>query len=55
VLSLEAEHGRVSSTAVREGGRLDWMVEEAAAFDRLSGAWSDPARYARWAADRAGA
>lgn len=40
--------GDVSSTGVR-GGRHDWMLPEAADFDRRSGAWSDPQRYLRWA------
>jgi phosphopantetheine adenylyltransferase len=40
--------GTVSSSGVR-AGRHDWMVPEAADFDGRSGAWSDPARYLRWA------
>ena len=40
----------VSSTAVR-AGRREWMAPEAAAFDEATGAWSDPARYARWRAE----
>ena len=43
-LELDPSHGEVSSTAVR-GGRREWMLPEAASFDRLTGAWSDPARY----------
>ncbi len=43
-LVLDADHGHVSSTAVREG-RLDLMLPEAAAFDAATGAWTDPARY----------
>lgn len=53
-LEIAAEHGAVSSTAVRNG-RREWMAPEAAAFDAETGAWSDPGRYARWRADRAGA
>ena len=45
VLQVDAGHGPVSSTLVR-AGRTEWMVEEAARFDRLTGAWTDPARYA---------
>ena len=47
VLDVAAAHSEVSSTAVRSG-RREWMAPEAAAFDDESGAWSDPARYARW-------
>lgn len=36
----------VSSTAAREG-RHDWMAAPARAFDRRTGAWSDPDRYLR--------
>ncbi len=43
VLDVDAAHGAVSSTAVR-AGRLDWMVDEAAAYDRETGAWTDPER-----------
>jgi hypothetical protein len=44
VLEVPVDHGLVSSTGVRSG-RLDWMAPEAAAFDRETGAWSDPCRY----------
>lgn len=44
---LPNHHGTVSSTAVR-GGRREWMVSEAVAFDDRTGAWSDPDRYQRW-------
>jgi hypothetical protein len=44
VLDLGDEHAHVSSSAVRDG-RLDLMVSEAAAFDAVTGAWSDAARY----------
>jgi cytidyltransferase-like protein len=45
MLDVHPSHGPVSSTLVR-AGRTEWMVEEAATFDRLTGAWTDPARYA---------
>lgn len=47
VLAAPPWHAAVSSSAVR-GGRRDWMVPEAAEFDLLSGAWSDPGRYRQW-------
>jgi hypothetical protein len=37
----------VSSSGARSG-RSAWMVPEALEFDRLTGAWTDPARYRRW-------
>jgi len=43
---LDVTHD-ASSTAVREG-RTEWMVPEAAEFDRISGAWSDVDRYDAW-------
>jgi nicotinate-nucleotide adenylyltransferase len=46
VLVLDVRHD-ASSTAVRKG-RTDWMAPEAAAFDMLSGAWSDAERYDDW-------
>jgi hypothetical protein len=46
VVALDVNHD-ASSTAVREG-RTDWMAPEAAAFDRRTGAWSDPERYTAW-------
>jgi hypothetical protein len=51
LLSLEVspELGRVSSSGAR-GGQREWMAPEAAAFDRESGAWSDPDRYEQWLA-----
>ena len=52
VLDVGAEVAGVSSTAVRSEGRVEWMVPEAAAFDRLTGAWTDPVRYAAWSAAR---
>ena len=47
VLTVPAELGAVSSTAV-VGGRVEWMADEARAFDRETGAWSDPDRYRAW-------
>jgi hypothetical protein len=44
VLDLDPAHLVVSSSAVRDG-RADWMLPEAARFDRATGAWSDPDRY----------
>ena len=46
VLDVPPAASGVSSTGVRVDGRAEWMVPEAAAFDRLTGAWTDPARYA---------
>lgn len=46
VLDIHPDHAAVSSSLVR-AGRLEWMLPEAAAFDRRTGAWSDPARYLR--------
>lgn len=37
----------VSSTGARQG-RVDWMTDAAARFDRRTGAWSDRARYEDW-------
>lgn len=48
---VERDPDGVSSTGARSG-RTEWMAEEAAAFDADTGAWSDPARYARWLASR---
>ena len=45
VFELPDEVGPASSTGVRVDGRVEWMVEEAAAFDRSTGAWTDPGRY----------
>jgi hypothetical protein len=52
VLSLSDEVAPVSSTAVRSG-RHAWMAPEAAVFDELTGAWSEPARYVRWLEENA--
>jgi hypothetical protein len=46
VLDVHPDHHGVSATEVR-GGRTEWMAPEAVAFDRETGAWSDPARAAR--------
>ena len=46
-LDVPPKLGDVSSTAVRHG-TSDWMAPAAAAFDRESGAWSDPSRYDQW-------
>lgn len=50
-LEIDAGIGDVSSTAAREGS-AHHMTPAAAAFDRRTGAWSDPDRYDRWIADR---
>ena len=50
VLRVAPTHLEISSTAVR-AGRREWMAPEAVAFDDETGAWSDPARYARWRAE----
>ena len=46
LLDIDEAHGAVSSTLVR-AGRKEWMLPEAARFDALTGAWSDPDRYRR--------
>jgi hypothetical protein len=51
VVELPEDIGAASSTAVRRGDRLDWMLPEARAFDERTGAWTDPVRYVR---ERAG-
>lgn len=51
VISVPEDHGPVSSTLVR-AGRPEWMAPEAAAFDALTGAWTDPDRYRSWRAAR---
>lgn len=48
-LDLSDSLAGTSSTAVRDGA-LELMAPEAAAFDRETGAWSDPERYERWLA-----
>ena len=47
VLEVDAVHLGVSATMAR-AGRMDWMAPEAAQFDELTGAWTDPGRYRRW-------
>lgn len=37
----------ISSTGARHG-RVEWMTEAAAEFDRRTGAWSDETRYEEW-------
>ena len=44
LLPVDEEHHHVSSSAARDGA-THHALEEAAAFDRETGAWSDPARY----------
>jgi nicotinamide-nucleotide adenylyltransferase len=44
VIDIDPRHADVSSTEVR-AGRTEWMAPEAAAWDRRTGGWSDPARY----------
>jgi hypothetical protein len=51
VLEVDAGLDHVSSTAARSGARHQ-MVPAALAFDLETGAWTDPARYARWLAQR---
>ena len=51
LLDLDAGHDAVSSSAVRDGAHA-WMCAAAADFDRRTGAWSDPERYARERRDR---
>jgi hypothetical protein len=43
-LDIPTDHGAVSSTLAR-AGRVEWMLEEAARFNRRTGAWTDPERY----------
>ncbi len=50
VLDVHHDHRPVSATAVR-AGRADWMLAEAADFDRRTGAWSDLDRFRAWRAD----
>jgi nicotinic acid mononucleotide adenylyltransferase len=47
VLELGDVHLDVSATEARSG-RTEWMAAEAAEFDELTGAWTDPERYRRW-------
>jgi hypothetical protein len=47
VLRVDGPVDDVSSTAAR-AGQIELMVDAAAAFDRRTGAWTDPERYDRW-------
>ncbi|MGI8792924.1 MAG: hypothetical protein ACR2H3_07095 [Acidimicrobiales bacterium] len=47
LLDLPPGLAEVSATGVRAGA-TEWMAPEAAEFDRLTGAWTDPDRYDRW-------
>ena len=51
LLDVDQAYGEMSSTAARAGA-IDLMADEAAAFDRATGAWTDPERYERWLAER---
>jgi nicotinate-nucleotide adenylyltransferase len=44
ILGLPLAHRGVSSTGVRSGA-TEWMLPEAAAFDALTGAWTNPDAY----------
>ena len=46
-LIVDAAFVAVSSSEARDGG-VEWMAPAARAFDRRTGAWSDPARYEQW-------
>lgn len=46
-LAVDGRHAGTSSSAARAGAR-QLMVDAAAAFDRRTGAWTDPDRYERW-------
>ena len=49
-LIVDAAHVVVSSSEARAGS-TEWMAPAARAFDRRTGAWSDPARYEQWLRD----
>ena len=49
-LIVDAAHVVVSSSEARAGS-TEWMAPTARAFDRRTGAWSDPARYEQWLRD----
>jgi hypothetical protein len=49
LLAVDAVHHHVSSTRAR-AAEWGWMADEALAFDRATGAWSDPDRYEAWRA-----
>ncbi len=46
-LPLRDDLLEISSSAVR-AGRVEWMTDAAARFDRATGAWTDHDRYRRW-------
>ncbi|HUP72569.1 MAG TPA: hypothetical protein VM282_05935 [Acidimicrobiales bacterium] len=46
-LIVDAAHVVVSSSDARAGAS-EWMAPAARAFDRRTGAWSDPVRYEQW-------
>ena len=46
-LIVDAAHVIVSSSDAR-AGTIEWMTPAARAFDRRTGAWSDPDRYEQW-------
>jgi len=46
-LPLPEDLFEISSSAVR-AGRVEWMTDAAARFDRATGAWTDHDRYRRW-------
>jgi hypothetical protein len=49
-LIVDAAHVFVSSSDARSG-TIEWMTPAARAFDRRTGAWSDPDRYEQWLRD----
>jgi len=49
-LIVDAAHVIVSSSDAR-AGTTEWMAPAARAFDRRTGAWSDPERYEQWLRD----
>ena len=49
-LIVDAAHVVVSSSDARAGS-TQWMASAARAFDRRTGAWSDPGRYEEWLRD----
>jgi hypothetical protein len=49
-LIVDAAHVVVSSSGARAGS-TQWMAPAARAFDRRTGAWSDPPRYEQWLLD----
>jgi hypothetical protein len=53
LLDLPADVAAVSSSRARQGEHT-LMAPEAAAFDRRTGAWTDPERYSQWVRGHAG-